>query len=176
MPPSKGSPRSEGCPPVLTLLPVLFSGMLACSESSSTPDAGKTVEAVESDWGGVHATQSGKYRVTVRSEPDPPEMGEFFTLEATITREDGTPVERAQVDLDARMPQHNHGMMTDPVMQPGDCEAVPDDDPTPKRCVHEGGVYRADGFKFHMGGEWTILIDVQGPIGPDRTTFVYDMR
>jgi hypothetical protein len=167
--------------PVLSWLPVVV--LCACGRGPSSTPTDPVAEVV-SDWGGTHLTQSRKYAITVRSDPDPPVMGEFFTLEATITREDGTPVERAVVDLDARMPQHNHGMMTDPVMRPGDCTPVEGEaaDPGEKKgrakpvCLHEGGIYRSDGFKFHMGGEWTIIVDVDGPIGPDRTTFVYDMQ
>ena len=158
-----------GALPVWMVWPVLF----ACSGQQPSPEA--TPAPVVSDWGGSHWTQSKKYAITVESEPNPPVMGEFFALKATVTREDGTPVETAEVDLDARMPQHNHGMMTDPVMRPGACAPDPDAEGE-ELCTFEGGVYWSDGFKFHMGGEWTILIDVKGPIGPDRTTFVYDMQ
>ena len=38
------------------------------------------------------------------------------------------------------------------------------------------GIYISDGFKFHMGGAWTVTVEVQGPRGEDRTSFVYEMQ
>jgi hypothetical protein len=62
--------------------------------------------------------------------------------------------------VDARMPQHGHGMETKPKLREGE----PVD-----------GIYLTDGFKFHMPGEWTVTVAVTGPLGEDTTTFLYDM-
>ncbi|MBA2320862.1 MAG: FixH family protein [Deltaproteobacteria bacterium] len=135
---------------------------LACGSPSATNDP---VEPPA--WGAARTTQNGKYEVTLVTEPDPPVRGELFEVSARFTELDGTPIEDGKVSLDARMPQHNHGMMTDPVDDPGHCDAAG------AKCTHPGGVYEASGFKFHMGGEWTITVDVVGPRGPDSTSFVY---
>ena len=49
------------------------------------------------------------------------------------------------------------------------------DDTDSRSCRHPGGTYVADGFKFHMSGAWTLLVEVDGPAGPDATDFVYVM-
>jgi hypothetical protein len=118
-------------------------------------------------WGAPKATQGGKYRIGLTTRPDPPPRGELFTVIATFTELDGTPIDDGKVSLDARMPQHNHGMMTDPIDAPGQCDAAG------ANCRHAGGVYETAGFKFHMGGEWTVTVDVVGPRGPDSTSFTY---
>jgi hypothetical protein len=113
-------------------------------------------------------TQTGYYLVDVAFDPPRPAMGELFSAVATVRTRDGQPLDVGKVALDARMPQHNHGMETDPVDWPGECEA------DGKTCKHPNGLYRADGFKFHMPGAWTVTVDVSGPRGPDSTSFVVE--
>lgn len=123
----------------------------------------------DAGWTSTRETQTRKYEVTLELVPDPPQMGELFVVRATLRDRAGVPIEDAKVLLDARMPQHDHGMMTDPVDEPGVCDAA-------GACTHPGGVYETSGFKFHMGGEWTILVTVEGPNGLDNTSFLYEMR
>lgn len=132
--------------------------LLACGTSPPAEPVG---------WGAPRTTQSGRYRVSLETTPDLPPRGELFRVTAVLTEPNGTPIEDGKVALDARMPQHNHGMMTDPIDDLGQC------DPAGVNCKHPGGRYEASGFKFHMGGEWTITVDVVGPRGPDNTSFVY---
>lgn len=136
-------------------------GALACGSREPVP-------AESPSFGAERPTQLKRYHVALRFEPDPPPMGELFQVVATVTAPDGTPVEDAKVTIDARMPQHAHGMETDPVVEAGACDAA-------GSCRHPGGEYRASGFKFHMGGDWTLLVDVSGPRGIDSTSFVYPM-
>lgn len=143
--------------------------LLGCG-GRETPNArGADAQGAEEGWVSTRMTQGRKYQVSLSLVPDPPPMSELFTVRAVVTDRDGKPLETAKVTLDARMPQHDHGMMTDPVNEPGVC----DDE---GNCRHPGGVYETTGFKFHMGGEWTILVQVEGPMGPDNTSFVYDMK
>jgi hypothetical protein len=118
-------------------------------------------------WGDARTTQNGRYKISLETRPDVPPRGELFVVVAHFTELDGTPIEDGKVSLDARMPQHNHGMMTDPIDDPGKCDA------TGANCRHAGGVYETSGFKFHMGGEWTITVDVVGPRGSDSTSFAF---
>ena len=124
-------------------------------------------------FGEARPTQVGRYRIALQLEPDPPPLGELFQVHAVVTLDDGTPVETGKLSLNARMPKHDHGMETLPKVRPGAC--VTADTDAPPVCRHPGGRYTADGFKFHMGGDWTVMVDVDGPAGPDSTTFVYRM-
>ncbi|MCB9663069.1 MAG: FixH family protein [Alphaproteobacteria bacterium] len=150
----------------------LLVALLACGgeEPVADPVAAPAVvaPAVPPDgavWQGT--TQTGLYALSVRFDPPRPALGALFAVEATLTDREGAPVEEALVALDARMPQHGHGMMTDPQDLPGDCAGEP------PVCSHPGGVYRTEGFKLHMGGAWTVTIEVQGPRGRDTTSFPY---
>lgn len=118
------------------------------------------------------STQSGTYDLEVRFDPPSPALGSLFDVVATVRdRRANAPLEAGKVTLDARMPQHNHGMQTDPIDDAGTCD-TPADAATTPTCTHPGGVYRTKGFKFHMDGEWTVTVEVLGPNGPDTTSFV----
>lgn len=120
-------------------------------------------------WASVRWTQGRKYQVELATTPEPPVLGELFVMHAHLLDRDGLPIEDAKVALDARMPQHDHGMATDPVDEPGVCD-------TTGACSHPGGVYHTSGFKFHMTGDWTVTVDVTGPLGHDSTSFVVPMK
>ncbi len=130
--------------------------------------AGTPAPETPAGWGATRPTQGGKYKVDLAITPDPPPMGELFRVDAVVSNKDGTPLDGGKVKLNALMPQHGHGMATEPQMDPGQCDEN-------KVCKHPDGKYWAEGFKFHMGGEWTITVEVEGPLGPDSTSFVYEM-
>lgn len=202
-----------------SLLTVMLLGGAACTGSTSS--------SVPAPLDEPRATQVGRYRVSLDLEPDPPKLGELFRVQARVTLPDGRPVETAKVVLDARMPQHEHGMETRPRLREGVCAGAADpgteamvsseatkvsspagggddtsvaartarstaDTDVPahraadappdaaegsdRLCRHPEGRYIFDGFKFHMAGEWTMLIQIDGPAGPDSTSMRYLAR
>lgn len=142
--------------------------ILACGGAEPSAPEAAAPEAAPAD-GVVFSgqTQGRKYAVDVRFDPPAPRAGQLFAAEATVRLADGTLLEDGVVRMNAGMPHHGHGMETDPEDLPGTCE----DDA--ERCTHPGGVYRTEGFKFHMGGDWTVTVEVEGPRGLDRTSFVH---
>ena len=150
---------------------------VACAGRTTSDPAAPTVSSLD------RTTQVGRYRVALTLDPEPPRLGELFRVQARVTLPDGRPVETAKVQIDARMPQHDHGMETRPRLRAGACEADTDapsdtdtDTDAPRVCRHPDGRYVFDGFKFHMAGAWTILVQVEGPRGPDSTSIVYEAR
>lgn len=150
---------------------LLLGSALACSGGPEAQPPAPTAVAAPAAPGTVAlSTQSGTYDLTVAFDPPAPEMGALFDVVATVTdRRTRLPLVAGKVLLNARMPQHGHGMETDPAQDPGRCDKDPD-------CPHPDGVYRTQGFKFHMGGEWTVTVDVAGAAGTDSTSFTYEMK
>jgi hypothetical protein len=68
----------------------------------------------------------------------------------------GDVVEPTRLAFDGGMPQHGHGFVTVPRVT---------------RSLG-GGRYRIEGVKFHMGGEWTLRVEMAGPAGPDVAVFL----
>ncbi|MCK6529151.1 FixH family protein [Myxococcota bacterium] len=103
-------------------------------------------------------TTRGLYRVRYETEPSPIPLGQLFTVRTTVTdAASGVPVTGGTVSVNARMPDHGHGMETAPESAPGDPTA---------------GEYVTRGMKFHMPGSWTLTVDVGGD-RPDHVAFVH---
>jgi hypothetical protein len=94
--------------------------------------------------------ENAHYTVVFRTVPDPIEVGTHFSLDVAVCPR-GDAEEPRAVRVDAQMPEHRHGMNYRPVV------------------VARGpGVYRADGFMFHMPGRWDLLFDVVTGAGSER--------
>lgn len=96
---------------------------------------------------GSLVAEGARYRVELAAEPSPPRIGELFRMRARVRRADGQPVRDARVAIDATMPHHGHGMVTQPT----------------HRELGEGH-YLTEGMKLHMPGRWelTVTIDEGG--------------
>ena len=92
--------------------------------------------------------ESGRVSISYRTVPAVIEVGRPFVLElAVCAGKDGALSRR--IRLDARMPEHRHGMNYV-------VKVVPLAD----------GRYRSEGWLFHMPGRWELVFD----IGAERLT------
>lgn len=82
-------------------------------------------------------TKQGKYRVSLRFEV--PKVGELFSVRAEALPAAATEVATVAFGLDATMPAHRHGMMTEP-----------------KVAKLGPGRWQVDGMKLHMHGHWVL--------------------
>jgi hypothetical protein len=103
-----------------------------CGDSSSSGSAG--AGRVESN--------AGSYSVSFESSPRPIPLNAPFDLRFTVSRKDGSKVKPA-VEVDARMPQHRHGMSR-----------------MPRLTEQPDGSFRAEGLLFHMPGLWELYFDI----------------
>jgi hypothetical protein len=103
----------------------------------------------------TQATEHGLYIGTLEPGASPIPVGTIQTWTIAVTTPDGQPVEHADLSIDGGMPQHGHGLPTEP------------------QVTEElgGGRYRVEGMKFNMPGWWTITLSVSGAAGTDSATF-----
>ncbi|MEZ6017687.1 MAG: FixH family protein [Planctomycetota bacterium] len=90
-------------------------------------------------------TRDGLYQVTWMPVGGFVPVNEHFELDVTVARagEGAAPVANAAVVVDCQMPAHGHGMLREPRS-----EALGD------------GRYRVRGMLLHMGGHWTVTLNV----------------
>lgn len=90
-------------------------------------------------------TRDGLYRVTWVPSGGFAPVNEHFELDVTVARTDEarTPVSNASVVVDCQMPDHGHGMLREPRS-----ESLGD------------GRYKVRGMLLHMGGHWTVALNV----------------
>lgn len=77
------------------------------------------------------------------------------TVQVTLTDAKGQAVDGASITVDGGMPQHGHGLPT----QPRVTKAL------------GGGVYVIEGVRFNMGGWWEFRLSIAGNAGADTVTF-----
>jgi hypothetical protein len=98
------------------------------------------------------------FTISYKSEVEPVVINQLHTWTLHIEAVSGQPLNSATVTIDGGMPEHNHGMPTQPIVTPlGD------------------GNFRAEGMKFQMPGWWTVTVTVADTVGPgdrvDSATF-----
>jgi len=93
-------------------------------------------------------TRSGYYRVSYTPSLEPLTINKIHSWIFHIETADGTPVDNATISVTGGMPEHNHGLPTDPRMTQS----------------LGNGDYVLDGMRFHMRGYWelTVTVDADG--------------
>jgi hypothetical protein len=107
------------------------------------------------DYGQSQLSEQGAYRVSYTSEVSPVPKHKLHAWTLHVETADGKPVDNAEVTVDGDMPQHGHGLPTQPVV-------------TEKL---GNGDYRVEGMKFQMGGWWQVYVDVTSAGKKDKVTF-----
>jgi len=100
-------------------------------------------------------TSAGLYRVTLVPPQTAPAINQLHSWQVKLATADGAPVHDARFVVDGGMPQHGHGLPT----QPRVTREIAD------------GTYALDGMKFSMTGWWEVKLAIQSPLGADKVTF-----
>jgi hypothetical protein len=98
---------------------------------------------------------AGMYRVALVPPAQAPAINQMHSWKVKLATADGAPVHGARFVVDGGMPQHGHGLPTQPRVT---------------REV-EAGTYALDGMKFSMTGWWQVKLAIDGPRGADQVTF-----
>ena len=85
----------------------------------------------------------------------PPAINQMHAWKVKLATPDGAAVRGATFQVDGGMPQHGHGLPTQP------------------RVTRElePGTYLLEGMKFSMTGWWELRLAIAAAPGPDRVTF-----
>lgn len=92
------------------------------------------------DYSTTRPSAAGVYRVSYTPRRGPIAVNQIHAWTIHVETADGQPVEGATIAVDGDMPQHGHGLPTEPqvTMDLG------------------GGDYLVEGLKFHMPGWWVV--------------------
>lgn len=120
--------------------------------ASEAPSAGSIAEQ------GLEAVSAGgRYRIGIRPEIGRASIGELHAWVVEVSLPDGRAADVRELRFDGGMPQHGHGF-----------------DSAPRVTARLGpAVFRVDGVRFSMAGDWTIRVDIAEAGGVDSATFVF---
>lgn len=91
--------------------------------------------------------ESNGYRLRIYSQLSPVQINRIHSWELEVLDADGTPIEDAAITVTGGMPDHDHGMPTNPQVTG----------------VLDNGRHLLEGVRFHMPGRWVLLINIAGP-------------
>jgi YtkA-like len=101
-------------------------------------------------------SKHGLYRVTVVPLPAQSPVGRLHTWRLTLRKAHGGLVSHAKIAVDGDMPEHGHGLPTQP------------------RVRELGrGRYLVGGMKFQMGGAWYVEFAIKARPGRDVARFEF---
>jgi YtkA-like len=117
---------------------------------------GRGVERPAAEAFGLGPRVSEKQTYIATLQPAQPlRVRRLQAVPVLITDTHGRPVEAAVISVDGGMPEHGHGLPT----QPRVTRAL------------GGGVYEIEGLRFSMGGWWELKLAIDSSAGADRVTF-----
>jgi hypothetical protein len=100
-------------------------------------------------------TENQTFNISYKSSLEPIPINRIHTWELVVETPEGRPVEGADVSLDGNMPEHGHGLPT----QPEVTQDLGD------------GTYFVEGMKFSMPGWWIMQFNIKAGGKEDSVTF-----
>jgi hypothetical protein len=137
-------------------LPIFLAGLAAAAAACGHLTGHDAVQrpAAEAFGLGPRVSDKQTYRATLLPQA-PLRVRRLQAVPVLITDSTGRPVERAAITVDGGMPEHGHGLPTQPRVT---------------RSLGSG-VYEIEGMRFSMGGWWQLKLAIDSPAGADRVTF-----
>jgi hypothetical protein len=101
------------------------------------------------------------YFVAYKSTPNPIPLNELFELSVWVypANDHSRPLTDVKLHADAAMPEHDHGMNTQPKVRP-----------------NNDGSFRVSGMQFHMPGHWQLYLDVTRGAVTERAQFDIELQ
>jgi hypothetical protein len=151
-----GSPRRAALAVALGFAMIGLAGCMSMMKMNHNTGA---VRPAEEAFGlGPRTSQSGLY--VARLEPSAPlRTRTMQSLRVVITDQNGQPVDGATIAVDGGMPEHGHGLPTQPRVTRG----------------FGNGAYAVEGVRFNMGGWWEFRLAISTAAGADSVTFNLDL-
>jgi hypothetical protein len=103
------------------------------------------VDTARADIGGEWVSDRGSFTVGFESSLEPIVINKIHTWTLHVKTADALPLSGATISVVGGMPLHNHGLPTRPRVSE---ESNPGD-------------YRLDGMRFHMRGDWEIVVTIK---------------
>jgi len=131
----------------------LLLGALAGGQALMTASGMK--RPANSEFGlGPRSSANGMF-VAMLIPEEPLRVRKMQSMTVVVTDAAMHPIDNAQIRIDGGMPQHGHGLPTQPRVTSNS----------------GGGAYEIEGVRFNMGGWWEFTLSITTPAGTDFITF-----
>lgn len=134
----------------------IFVALIVATAACGYPAMGHGAQRPGAEAFGLGPRVSENQTYTATLQPQQPlRVRRLQTIAVLIKNAHGRPVDDAIISVDGGMPEHGHGLPTQPrvTRAPG------------------AGMYEIEGVRFSMGGWWELKLGIESPVGGDRVTF-----
>lgn len=139
----------------LVLSQVALAFTLTGCEYALAMDAADPRPPAATEFGlGPRASANRVYTATLEPR-EPIRLRQLQTLPVRVLDAQGNPIDDASISIQGGMPEHRHGLPTQPRVT---------------RSLG-GGVYEIEGLRLSMGGWWELKLVIDSPAGIDSVTF-----
>jgi len=134
---------------------IVAAAALAAAACGHLAMMGRGAERPAAEAFGLGPRVSEKQTYTAALQPTQPlRLRRLQSVPVLITDTQGRPVESAVISVDGGMPEHGHGLPTQP-----------------RVTALGSGMYQIEGLRFSMGGWWQLKLAIDASAGADRITF-----
>jgi hypothetical protein len=109
----------------------------------------------ERDYATTRISEQGRFRASYSSDSTPIPINRLHRWTLHLETAEGQPIEQADVRIDGDMPEHGHGLPSQPRVT----------------AYLGNGDYLVEGMKFQMTGWWVIDVEVLVDGEPDQVRF-----
>ncbi|MGP1677947.1 MAG: FixH family protein [Giesbergeria sp.] len=140
-------------------LAALVFGVAGCGHVAAMAFGTGATRPAAGEFGfGPRASAERRYVATLKPQQEL-RPRKLQSMRVSIVDASGRAVDGANILVDGGMPQHGHGLPT----QPRVTKSL------------GGGLYEIEGVRFNMGGWWEFKLAVNGAAGADTVTFNLDL-
>ena len=141
--------------PLLLTLLILSITLAACSSGPSSAAHTQMIIPGNLDTNTTRKSDGGLFQATITPSVDPIPVNQIHTWTLHVETSGGQAVAGAKIVVDGKMPQHSHGLPTEP-------EVTKD---------LGNGDYLVEGMKFQMSGWWVVTFQITANDQTDSVTF-----
>jgi hypothetical protein len=128
-------------------LPMLPTGFAAGMSSAPKP--------ADLDYATTRTSENGLYKASIIPRADPIPLNKIHSWQLHVEDSSGQPLTEATIIVGGGMPQHGHGLPTQP-----------------KVTQNLGrGDFLVEGLRFQMHGWWIVTFEITSAAGMDKVTF-----
>jgi hypothetical protein len=135
---------------------ILFIGSIA-GQGAAIAQEKPTADA---DYAKTRVSKAGTFKAAYTSEPEAVPVNMLHSWKLTVETNDSKPVKDAEITIEGTMPEHGHGMPTQPKVTKN----------------YGDGTYLVEGMKFSMPGWWVMTFSIKAGGKTDSVTFNLQLK
>jgi hypothetical protein len=126
-----------------------------CGEAEQGAASAQEKPTADADYAKTRVSKTEIFKASYTSDPEVVPVSKLHSWKVKVETADGKPVNDAEITLDGTMPEHGHGMPTQPKVTKN----------------YGDGTYLVEGMKFSMPGWWVVTLNINAGGKTDSVTF-----